>query len=372
MHRNKISVLLLVLLALSLTACGTSQKRVKSLADEQQKGVFVSPNMTVSGQSAKQSTAAGATAAMQPQSTTNAQGAGAQATSAQNSAAQQPAGTSANSSSAGQSQEGAKDGQTSVTGAAEGTSSDVMDLAAVLEPYKDRVKDGKVQLKTDPKFFKEEHRPVAEVNLADAPHGVEGRKVAAFFKLLSEPTLKYVYAQRAGSSEICSLMYLAMANDETYLSVYAEGVQSDWVKPAGQGFFFLNHLAKTFEPAGDSQLLRQLSSLALSQVTQQAQALAYIGSGHEDFAGQKADFEEYTIDGKTYTRYYFDQDGKCLGHCRIKDGHVDYLLEILTLDSKVDSSIFRLPRDYRMNTAKRTTTSTTSAEPAESTAAPAP
>lgn len=75
------------------------------------------------------------------------------------------------------------------------------------------------------------------------------------------------------------------------------------------------------------------------------EGITYSGTGTGEFRGETYSYEEYTLE-KGMIRFYFE-DSRIVGMVYIVD-QVEAQMEILSLEERVDETMFELPTGYRM------------------------
>lgn len=180
--------------------------------------------------------------------------------------------------------------------------------------------------------------------------GISGHKVERFFKTLSTDPVYFHYAVHPGdesNSQSISEVVVALAKEKSYMSINNLSSSLVVLKITEDSYYQIDLLASTYEEMqGTTSFNESLSLYSFQQAEGNATSFIFTGSGNAVFMGKQVTFEEFTVDGEQYIRYYFIGDA-IIGHRTFKDGHIIQTVEISEVSNRTVESLFNLPGGLR-------------------------
>ena len=179
---------------------------------------------------------------------------------------------------------------------------------------------------------------------SDAIRGIAGHKVERFLKTLATTPLYYQYAlyPGEGSEEEPAEVLIALSRDGSYMRIDRLDGSRAVLQNNDSFHYEIDNDEKTYKiVSGPSAYNDELSIEAFRELEASAGNLVNTGRGDAVFMGRKVRFEEFTLDGKRYVRYYFIGD-VCVGHRSFEDGKIVDTIEILEASNRYDENLFIL------------------------------
>lgn len=216
-----------------------------------------------------------------------------------------------------------------------------------------------VNLASDPEQNQEPSVPMSVP--ADNPiRGVSGTKAERFFRTLSTEPVTYHYLLLPGEAsgledgeEITQPLEISLALSEGKSYLRTTDKVNDWIflQLNASNYYQINMMDNTYTVLpGLSTQQNELSMDAFARIEDNAANFIDTGRGNAVFCGMPVRFEEFTVDGLTYVRYYFRGD-VLVGHRRFADGRIVQTVVVHEASNRYDPELFNLPDGLRQETA---------------------
>lgn len=179
--------------------------------------------------------------------------------------------------------------------------------------------------------------------------GVTGQRAERYFKTLSTDPVTYdylVYPGDADPDEPVTEIDLSLSRGRTYMKLTAQDLMLGLLQINEGSYYQIDYIAKTYEElSGRSSYQKELSMEAFAQLQENARKFILTGRGEAIFYGDKVTFEEYTVDGASYVRYYFVGDA-LVGHRSFSGGQIRQTVRVKEVSNRYDESLFKLPQGF--------------------------
>lgn len=203
-------------------------------------------------------------------------------------------------------------------------------------------------------YEEEPDSPLQEITISQAEQGVSDREALRFFKTFSTIPVYYAYKSTILPENKSQEVIISIDEiGRTYTKIESESDSVEIVSTAKDVYYELDRENKTANPISKEVAQGDIISKdVFEQIYEQAELLYYVGSGKATFGGREVEFEEYTKDNKTFVRYYFDQDS-VFGHRTFENNQLKLQVVISALKNYFPDQmdVFVIPDDYIINKA---------------------
>ena len=185
--------------------------------------------------------------------------------------------------------------------------------------------------------------------------GIGGHRVERFFKTLSNDPVFYHYvvypgeddAKAKGDSGKVSEVLIVINKDQRFMRIDSAISSVAILQLEADYYYQIDLLTGDYEKLRVSDTFNsELSLEAFRKLEKDASKFIRTGSGNAIFYGQRVTFDEYTADGKVFTRYYFVGDA-LVGHRSFENGKLQRSVRVAEASNRLVTDYFRLPGGLR-------------------------